>query len=58
MIINTFEGIVRFFFEKRNEMYQEYFEMSIGKEKRARVQKALQSSQLCWTAGRAGVKLS
>ncbi len=58
MIINTFEGIVRFFFEKRNEMYQEYFEMSIGKEKRGRVQKALQGSQLCWTAGRAGVKLS
>lgn len=51
----TFEDRVRFLFEQRTELYITYNERVVAEEKRAMAQKALQSKQLCWLAGRAGL---
>ena len=53
--IHTFGARLTFLFEKRNKTYKWYGDVSIAKEKDEVARKRLQSSQLCWVAGRVGV---
>lgn len=55
IMTNIFEGIVRFFKEKRNKTYVLYVDVSISNEKRARTQKVPATSQLCWFVEGAGL---
>ncbi|MEK7626403.1 MAG: hypothetical protein AAB423_03590 [Patescibacteria group bacterium] len=51
------ETRMNFLFEKQTELYQQYSEGSISKEKFIVVQEALQSSSLCELAGKGGAWL-
>ena len=51
------ETRMNFLFKKQTELYQQYSEGSISKEKFIVVQEGLQSSSLCELAGKGGAWL-